>query len=86
MAVCSRVSAGQRHSKRKSGITYRHRISLTAALQRKVAEESVIVVQTERQAGLRMGPEFADWEDRRYGRNVLLLWVKDGTALSGGSS
>jgi 16S rRNA (guanine966-N2)-methyltransferase len=52
-------------------------LALTTTLQRKVADESVIVVQTERQAGLRMGPEFADWEERRYGRNILMLWVKE---------
>jgi 16S rRNA (guanine966-N2)-methyltransferase len=52
-------------------------LALATTLQHKVADESVIVVQTERQAGLRMGPEFADWEERRYGRNVLMLWVKE---------
>jgi 16S rRNA (guanine966-N2)-methyltransferase len=52
-------------------------LALVTALQRKVADESVLVVQTERQAGKELSSDFADWEERRYGRNVLLLWVKD---------
>jgi 16S rRNA (guanine(966)-N(2))-methyltransferase RsmD len=55
-------------------------LALKATLQRKVADESVLVVQTERQVGQQLGPEFADWEERHYGRNVLLLWVKDNGA------
>jgi 16S rRNA (guanine966-N2)-methyltransferase len=46
-------------------------------IQRKVADESVIIVQTEKQTDKQGWPEFAGWEERRYGRNVLLLWVKE---------
>jgi 16S rRNA (guanine966-N2)-methyltransferase len=51
-------------------------LKLIGDLQLKVAEDSVIVLQTEKQKGQECLPELADWEERRYGRNVLLLWVK----------
>jgi 16S rRNA (guanine(966)-N(2))-methyltransferase RsmD len=50
--------------------------TMVANLQQKVAEGSVVVVQSEKQTGHDNPPEFADWEERRYGRNVLLIWVK----------
>ena len=58
-------------------------LALKATLERKVANESVIVIQTERRAGQELWSEFAGWEERRYGRNVLLLWVKDTQPGSG---
>jgi 16S rRNA (guanine966-N2)-methyltransferase len=50
---------------------------LIATVSRKTADESVIVVQTEKLPGKQPWPEMAHWEERRYGRNVLLLWVKE---------
>ena len=61
-------------------------LTLKATLERKVADESVIVIQTERRAGQELWSEFATWEERRYGRNLLLLWVKDSQATPGASS
>jgi len=69
---------------------FQHRLddllTLIADLQRKVADGSVIVLQTEKQLGQQVWPEFADWEERRYGRNVLLLWVKETTPLTNGEA
>jgi 16S rRNA (guanine966-N2)-methyltransferase len=48
-----------------------------ATLQDKVAPESVIVIQGERGSPLEDDPTMAGWEERRYGRNVLLLWQKE---------
>ena len=58
-------------------------LTLKATLERKVADESVIVLQTERHAGQELWSEFVNWEERRYGRNLLLLWVKDSQAMAG---
>lgn len=43
-------------------------------LQEKVAEDSVITVQTER--GSPLDHELRDWEIRTYGRNELLIWQR----------
>jgi 16S rRNA (guanine(966)-N(2))-methyltransferase RsmD len=58
-------------------------LTLKATLEHKVADESVIVIQTERRAGQELWSEFVNWEERRYGRNLLLLWVKDNQAKAG---
>jgi 16S rRNA (guanine966-N2)-methyltransferase len=55
-------------------------LKLVTELQAKVAEESVIVLQSEKVPGQERWPELADWEERKYGRNVLLLWVKEAAA------
>ena len=47
------------------------------ALRRKVATGSVLVLQTEKQRAQQGWPDFAAWDERRYGRNVLLIWVKE---------
>jgi 16S rRNA (guanine966-N2)-methyltransferase len=52
-------------------------LDLTAQLQKKAPDESVLVVQTEKQSGEELWSHFAEWEERRYGRNLLLLWVKE---------
>ncbi len=52
-------------------------VKAVAALQDKVALESVIVVQSERGSPIEGVPQFADWEERHYGRNVLLIWQKE---------
>jgi 16S rRNA (guanine966-N2)-methyltransferase len=49
-----------------------------ATLQAKVATESVIVIQGERGSPLEDEAVLHGWEERRYGRNVLLIWQKDG--------
>lgn len=46
-------------------------------LMDKVAPESVLVVQGEHEAPLGELPRDEEWEDRRYGRNHLLIWVRD---------
>jgi 16S rRNA (guanine966-N2)-methyltransferase len=55
-------------------------MTLMANLQRKAADESVLVLQTEKIAGQERWAQFADWEERRYGRNLLWLWVKEPAA------
>jgi len=51
-----------------------------AALQERVAEDSVIVLQGERGAAIEKAPEMAGWECRKYGRNTLMLWQKGAEA------
>jgi len=50
---------------------------LIEAMQAKVAEGSVLVLQTEHGVPLDELPARMQWEDRRYGRNHLLIWVKE---------
>ena len=52
-------------------------IKAVASLQEKVALESVVVIQGERGSPLDDVPLLADWEQRHYGRNVLLIWQKE---------
>ncbi|MSQ94388.1 MAG: hypothetical protein EXR98_07510 [Gemmataceae bacterium] len=49
-------------------------------LQAKVAEDSVIVVQTE--TGSPLDDALPDWERRKYGRNELLIWQREIQNLS----
>jgi 16S rRNA (guanine966-N2)-methyltransferase len=51
-------------------------------LQAKVAEDSVIVVQTERGSPVDDAELMRNWEMRRYGRNELLIWQREITELS----
>jgi 16S rRNA (guanine(966)-N(2))-methyltransferase RsmD len=53
---------------------------LIADLQQKLAPGSILVVQNEQHGGLDKLPDADRWEIRRYGRNVLLIWVKEGVA------
>ncbi len=46
-------------------------------LQSKVAEDSVIVVQTERGSPLAAAEAIRSWEARHYGRNELLIWQRE---------
>ena len=46
-------------------------------LQERVHPGSVIALQAESTAPLDELPARADWDDRHYGRNHLLIWVKD---------
>jgi 16S rRNA (guanine(966)-N(2))-methyltransferase RsmD len=54
-------------------------LALIADLQQKIASGSVLVVQAEQTPVLDELPDRASWEDRRYGRNHLLIWVKETT-------
>ena len=60
-------------------------VKAVAMLQDKVAVESVIVIQGERGSPLEAAPTLADWEERHYGRNVLLIWQKEEQATTAGS-
>jgi 16S rRNA (guanine966-N2)-methyltransferase len=51
-------------------------LALVAAVQARVAPGSVLIVQSEHNSPIAGAPAFEGWEERRYGRNVLLLWVK----------
>jgi 16S rRNA (guanine(966)-N(2))-methyltransferase RsmD len=46
-------------------------------LQSKVAEDSIIVVQSERGSPLDDDEELKSWEARHYGRNELLIWQRE---------
>ncbi len=50
---------------------------LLGDLQGKLAVGSVVVVQAERKFDLAKLPGAGQWEQRRYGRNELLIWVKE---------
>jgi 16S rRNA (guanine(966)-N(2))-methyltransferase RsmD len=52
-------------------------LRLVGDLQAKVADGSVLVVQAEHGVPLDELPSREQWEDRRYGRNHLLIWVKE---------
>jgi 16S rRNA (guanine966-N2)-methyltransferase len=57
-------------------------LDLVALLQAKVAAGSVLAIQAEKHTFGRLAPAFRDWEQRRYGRNLLLLWVKEEPACA----
>lgn len=46
-------------------------------LQAKVAEDSIIVVQTERDCPLNEAELLRNWEVRKYGRNQLMIWQRE---------
>lgn len=48
-----------------------------AELQKKLAPGSVLVLQSEAKIPLEQLPDSGGWEQRTYGRNRLLLWVKE---------
>ena len=52
-------------------------LTLVRRVQEKVADGSVVVVQSERGAIEDEGTIFAGWDVRHYGRNELLIWVKE---------
>jgi len=51
-------------------------LELVGHLMEKVADGSVLVLQSEHGATLDELPDRPAWEDRRYGRNHLMIWVK----------
>ena len=55
-------------------------LQVIADLQRKAHPGSVLVLQSERGVALGELPLREQWEERRYGRNSLLIWVKDAEA------
>jgi 16S rRNA (guanine(966)-N(2))-methyltransferase RsmD len=61
---------------------FQHRLDalllLVSDLQQKCPPESVLVLQSERHAALDKLPALDQWDQRRYGRNVLSIWVKEG--------
>jgi 16S rRNA (guanine966-N2)-methyltransferase len=48
-----------------------------AQLQERIAPGSVLVLQAESNAPLDELPVRSAWDERRYGRNLLLIWVKE---------
>ncbi|MHB1422415.1 MAG: RsmD family RNA methyltransferase [Gemmataceae bacterium] len=52
-------------------------LNVIAQLQERVQPGSVIVLQAESGAPLDELPARIDWDERRYGRNLLLIWVKN---------
>jgi 16S rRNA (guanine(966)-N(2))-methyltransferase RsmD len=52
-------------------------LALVGTLQRKLHPGSVVVVQSEKGSALDELPRTEEWEERRYGRNVLWIWVRE---------
>jgi 16S rRNA (guanine966-N2)-methyltransferase len=52
-------------------------LNVLRLLQAKVAEDSVIVVQSERGSPVDDAELIRSWEMRRYGRNELLIWQRE---------
>lgn len=52
-------------------------LNVIAQLQQRVSPGSVIVLQAESNVPLEELPARIEWDERRYGRNVLLIWVKN---------
>jgi 16S rRNA (guanine(966)-N(2))-methyltransferase RsmD len=52
-------------------------LQMIADLQRSLAPGSVLVIQSERDVVTDKLPARDEWEVRRYGRNQLLIWVKE---------
>jgi 16S rRNA (guanine(966)-N(2))-methyltransferase RsmD len=55
---------------------------LVAELQNKLGLGSVVVVQGQHPFPARQLPDGDHWEERKYGRNVLLIWVKEARVAS----
>jgi 16S rRNA (guanine(966)-N(2))-methyltransferase RsmD len=51
-------------------------MAVLALMQHRVAPGSVIVLQAENGAELGALPDRPQWDERRYGRNLLLFWDK----------
>lgn len=51
-------------------------LALLATLQERLHPGSVLILQAERTPVLEQLPDRASWDERRYGRNHLLFWVK----------
>jgi 16S rRNA (guanine966-N2)-methyltransferase len=57
-------------------------MGLVSRLQDKVVPGSVLVLQAESNAELDDLTAHPDWDQRRYGRNLLLIWVKKDQATA----
>jgi 16S rRNA (guanine(966)-N(2))-methyltransferase RsmD len=55
-------------------------LTLFGTVQQRVHPGSVLAVQSEKGVGLDELPNRVDWDERTYGRNQLLFWVKEETA------
>ena len=53
-------------------------LTLVADVQQKVAPGSVLVLQAEKADVLDQLPQREAWDERKYGRNLLFIWVKEG--------
>jgi 16S rRNA (guanine(966)-N(2))-methyltransferase RsmD len=51
-------------------------VRLIAQVQSKLAPGSVLVLQAEKGLVAEELPDAGNWDERRYGRNLLLFWVK----------
>ena len=51
-------------------------LALVGLLQSKVADGSVVILQAEKAELLERLPHRGAWDERKYGRNHLLFWVK----------
>lgn len=58
-------------------------LRLIAAIQDRVHPGSVLVLQAERAPVLDELPHRPAWDERRYGRNLLLIWVKETPEANG---
>ena len=47
-------------------------------LRQKIATDSVLVLQLETSTAMEQLPDREQWDERKYGRNYLLIWVKEG--------
>jgi 16S rRNA (guanine(966)-N(2))-methyltransferase RsmD len=54
-------------------------LAVATDIQRKTAPGSVVVIQAEKHSIVDRLPDREQWEERRYGRNELLVWVKPTT-------
>jgi 16S rRNA (guanine(966)-N(2))-methyltransferase RsmD len=51
-------------------------LTLIGHVRQKAAPGSIVVVQTEKDTLVDELPDLEQWQQKRYGRNVLLIWVK----------
>jgi 16S rRNA (guanine(966)-N(2))-methyltransferase RsmD len=58
-------------------------LQLVTALQQKTYPGSVIVLQAERTPVLDELPDRTAWDERRYGRNRLMIWVQEPASQEG---
>jgi 16S rRNA (guanine966-N2)-methyltransferase len=58
-------------------------LGVISSLQQRVRSGSVIVLQAESNAPLDELPSRLEWDERHYGRNHLLIWVKNDDSPKG---
>ena len=51
-------------------------VRMLTDLQAKLAPDSCLILQSEKNTALEALPIFGDWEKRVYGRNVLFIWQR----------